>query len=219
MSHHHDHGHGGHDHEHAEAHDHSDDITPALQNLLYEQIDFSALLTLNEEDSASGRAICQKTWAQRMDPEPELKSAADEQILMIVPFTGQVRLHSILLRSSPSPAAPKTLKVFINAPDLDFSTATELAPTQKFDLVQTSEVQEFPVRRALFNTTRCLALFFEDNFSDGEEDVTRLSYLAFKGTYMKLNKEPVSVLFEAAANPADHKAIVGTKMGMGHQIQ
>ena len=85
MSHHHDHGHGGHDHEHAEAHDHSDDITPALQNLLYEQIDFSALLTLNEEDSASGRAICQKTWAQRMDPEPELKSAADEQILMSVP--------------------------------------------------------------------------------------------------------------------------------------
>jgi hypothetical protein len=64
-----------------------------------------------------------------------------------------------------------------------------------------------------------LALFFEDNFSNGEDDVTRLSYLAFKGTYMKLNKEPVSVLFEAAANPADHKAIVGTKMGMGHQIQ
>jgi len=219
MSCHDEHGHGGHDHEHAEAHDHSDDITPALQNLLYEQIDFSALRTLNEEDSSSGRAICQKTWAQRLDPEPELKSSADEQLLMIIPFTGQVRLHSILLRTSPSLSAPKTLKVFINDLDLDFGTASEKPPTQTFELSQTSEVQDVPVRRALFNTTRSLSLFFEDNFGDGEEDVTRITYLAFKGDYMKLNKEPVSVLFEAAANPADHKSIVGTKMGMGHQIQ
>jgi hypothetical protein len=92
MSHHHHHGHGhghGHDEEHAEAHnhihDHTDDLTPALQNLLYEQIDFSKLHTLNEEESNSGRAICQKTWAQRMDPQPELRSSADEQLLMIVP--------------------------------------------------------------------------------------------------------------------------------------
>jgi hypothetical protein len=93
MSHHHDHSHShghGHDDEHAEAHnhvhDHSDDITPALQNLLYEQIDFSKLHTLNEEDSNSGRAICQKTWAQRMEAEPELKSSADEQLIVVVPY-------------------------------------------------------------------------------------------------------------------------------------
>ncbi|KAF2803136.1 DUF1000-domain-containing protein [Mytilinidion resinicola] len=219
MSCHDEHGHGGHDHEHSEAHDHSDDITPALQNLLYDQIDFSALRTLNEEDSSSGRAICQKTWAQRLDPEPELLSSADEQLLMIVPFTGQVRLHSIIIRTSPSLSAPKTLKVFINDLDLDFGTATEKPPTQTFELSQTSEVQELPVRRALFNTTRSLSLFFEDNFSDGEEDVTRISYVAFKGDFMRLNREPVSVMFEAAANPADHKAIVGTKSGVGHQIQ
>lgn len=89
MSHHHDHDHG-HDDEHADAHnhihDHSDDITPALQNLLYEQVDFSKLVTLNEEESNSGRAICQKTWAERMELEPELKSSADEQLLMIVPY-------------------------------------------------------------------------------------------------------------------------------------
>ena len=86
---HHDHGHG-HDDEHADAHnhvhDHSDDITPALQNLLYEQVDFSKVQTYNEEESGSGRAICQKTWSQRLDAEPELKSSADEQLLMIVPY-------------------------------------------------------------------------------------------------------------------------------------
>jgi hypothetical protein len=87
MSHHH-HGHG-HDEEHAEAHnhvhDHDDDIVPALQNLLYEQIDFSKVQTLNEEESNSGRKIMQKTWAQRMENEPVLRSFADEQLLIIVP--------------------------------------------------------------------------------------------------------------------------------------
>ncbi|KAF2750392.1 DUF1000-domain-containing protein [Sporormia fimetaria CBS 119925] len=221
MSHHHHHHH--HDDEHAEAHnhvhDHDDDITPALQNLLYEQIDFSKLQTLNEDESNSGRAICQKTWVQRMEPEPELKSSADEQLLMILPFTGQVRLHSILIRTSNSPSCPRTLKVFVNDDGMDFDTASEKKPTQELSVAQTSEVQEIPVKRALFNTTRSLALFFEDNWSGGDEDVTRISYLAFKGDYMKLNKEPVSVLYEAAANPQDHKAIVGTGLGVGRQIQ
>jgi hypothetical protein len=88
MSHNHDHD-NGHDEEHAEAHnhvhDHDDDIVPALQNLLYEQIDFSKVQTLNEDDSGTGKKILQKTWAQRMNTEPELKSFADEQLLMIVP--------------------------------------------------------------------------------------------------------------------------------------
>jgi hypothetical protein len=219
MSHDHSHCHDEH-HDHAgDGHDHTDDITPALQNLLYEQIDFSKLVTLNEDESNSGRAICQKTWAQRLDPEPELKSSADEQLLMIVPFTGQVRLHSILIRTSPSPSCPKTLKVFLNADAMDFDTASDATPTQELSISQTSEVQEIPVKRAHFNTTHSLALFFEDNWSAGEEEETRISYLAFKGDFMKLNKEPVSVMYEAAANPSDHKTIVGIGEGVGRSIQ
>ncbi|PVI03188.1 DUF1000-domain-containing protein [Periconia macrospinosa] len=222
MSHHHDHHHG-HDEEHAEGHnhvhDHSDDITPALQNLLYEQIDFSKLQTLNEDEANSGRKICQKTWAQRMDLEPELKSSTDEQLLMIVPFTGQVRLHSILIRTSPTESSPKTLKLFINDDSIDFSTASDKPPTQEVSISQTAEVQEIPVKRAKFNTTRILTLFFEDNWSDGEEDVTRISYLGFKGDFMKLNKEPISFLYEAAANPGDHKMVAGVKEGLGRSIQ
>lgn len=85
MSHHHqdhDHGHG---HDHAEGHDHSDDLTPALQNLLYDQIEFDKVVTLNETTPESGRKIVRKTWAQRLEVEPELESDADEQLLMTVP--------------------------------------------------------------------------------------------------------------------------------------
>jgi len=133
-------------------------------------------------------------------------------------FTAQVRLHSILIRTSPSSSAPRTLKLYINRDDLDFDAASTLPPTQTFSLSQTSEVQEVPVKRALFNTTRSLDLFFEDNWSAGEEDVTRVSYLGFKGEWMALNREAVSFLYESAANPSDHKMVAGVRGGVGNTL-
>lgn len=232
MSH---HDHHGHDH----SHDQDDHGLPSDQeyqttpaNLLYEQLDFPKVTTLNEEQPGSGEGILKKTWAQKLEADPVLESDADEQLLMTVPyelrinfhvtlliemhdrFTGQVRLQSILLRTSDSPSAPSTLKIFINNDDLDFPTASELSATQKFELARTNDIQEHPVKRALFNNTRSLSLFFGENFSQGDEDVTRLYYVAFKGEFMKLSKEPVSVLYEAAANPADHKPIVSASKGV-----
>lgn len=73
------------------------------------------------------------------------------------------------------------------------------------------------MKRALFGKVQSLTLFFEDNFGDGEEDVTRLTYLGFKGEWMQLGRAPTNILYEAAANPSDHK-LKGTevnKMGSG----
>jgi hypothetical protein len=75
---HHDHSHGG-------EHDHSDDITPALQFSLYQHIKFDEITTLNEARYGSGKEVVKKTWADRMAPEPEVESDADEQLLMNVP--------------------------------------------------------------------------------------------------------------------------------------
>lgn len=86
MSHCHDeHSHHGHDHSEGAAHDHTDDITPALQNHIYEQIDFGAINTFNEAQSRSGAKIVQKTWMERLIAEPELTSDTDEQLLMHIP--------------------------------------------------------------------------------------------------------------------------------------
>ncbi|KAK5120540.1 hypothetical protein LTR85_006196 [Meristemomyces frigidus] len=219
MSHcHEEHGHHGHDHSEGAAHDHTDDITPALQNHIYKQVDFSAINTLNESESGAGANVVQKMWTERLEPEPELCSDADEQLLMHVPFTAQVRLHSILIRTSATDSAPQTLKVYLNRDDLDFSTASSLQPTQTLELAQTNDVQEVPVKRALFNTVRSLDLFFEDNWSQGEEDVTRVSYIGFKGEWMKLSREPVNFLYEAAANPSDHKMVSGVGTMLGSNI-
>ncbi|EMD01275.1 hypothetical protein BAUCODRAFT_204619 [Baudoinia panamericana UAMH 10762] len=218
MSHCHDEHDHNHDHSEGAAHDHSDDLTPALQNHIYEQIDFSAINTLNESSPRAGSKVVQKTWAERMNSEPELSSDADEQLLMHIPFTAQIRLHSILLRTSATDSAPQTLKVYLNRDDLDFGTVSSLQPTQTLELAQTNELQEVPVKRALFNTVRSLDLFFEDNWGQGEEDITRISYIGFKGEWMKLSREPVNFLYEAAANPSDHKMISGIGERVGSNI-
>jgi hypothetical protein len=225
-----EHDHLGQDHDHS-AHDHSDDIVPALQYSLYQHIDFDRITTLNEAQVHSGKNIVKKTWAERLQVQPELESDADEQLLMHIPFvypiatkvtllipksfTGQIKLHSILLRTSPSDCAPLTLKIFINRDDVDFGAASELSPVQEFSLSQTSEIQEITVKRALFGKVQNITLFVEDNYGD---EVTRISYLGFKGDFMQLGRAPTDILYEAAANPADHK-VKGTDVNqMGSSL-
>ncbi|KAB5585923.1 PITH domain-containing protein [Coniochaeta sp. 2T2.1] len=218
MSHHCHDEHAGHGHDHDHEHDHSDDITPAVQFSLYEYINFDDINTLNEAQYGSGKAIVKKTWAERLTDEPELASDADEELLINIPFTGQIKLHSILLRTSNSDSAPKTLKVIINRDDVDFGVAAEAEGTQTFELSRTSEVQELPVKRAKFSAVRRLSLFFPDNFGDGDEDVTRIGYVGFRGEWMQLGRAPTNIIYEAAANPSDHK-VKGTNVNaMGSHI-
>ena len=88
MSHHHDHSHshsddGDHGHDHS--HDHDDETEPALRSLIWKQIDFDNIRCLNESVTDAGRKVVEKTWRQRLEPEPELVSDADEQLIVFVP--------------------------------------------------------------------------------------------------------------------------------------
>lgn len=100
---------------------------------------------------------------------------------------------------------------------MDFSTASELHPTQTIEVPQPvpgADVFELPLNRAHWNATTSVTLFIEDNWSDGEEDVTKVGYVGFKGQFMKLTREPINFLYEAAANPQDHVSIPGVS-GVG----
>ena len=117
-----------------------------------------------------------------------------------------LKLHAILIRASNSDSCPQNLKVYHNRDDLDFSTASDLEPTQTLTVSQTNDVQELPVKRAKFGNTYNLTLFMEGNYGD---EVTRVYWIGFKGEFTELNREPVEVLYEKAANPKDHELIAG----------
>jgi hypothetical protein len=124
-------------------------------------------------------------------------------------FSGSCKIYSLVIRTSDTPSAPRKLKLFRNREDLDFGAASDAKATQVIDLPRSNDIAEIQLNRALWNTTTSIDLFFEDNHSDGDEDVTHVYYLGFKGDFMALNREPISVLYEAAANPKDHKVIQG----------
>ena len=96
---------------------------------------------------------------------------------------------------------------------MDFSAASDQDPTQTLTLPQSSDVQDVPVKRQFFGNTYCLTLFVEDNYGN---DVTEIFYLGFKGDFTKLNREPIEVLYEKAANPRDHAPIVGVNEMAAH---
>lgn len=90
MSHHDDHsGHGDHSHNHShdhgdDGHDHTDEIEPALQTLIWKQIDFDNVRTLNESEPDAGLKVVKKTWQQRLVAQPELVSDAGKLLIRVV---------------------------------------------------------------------------------------------------------------------------------------
>jgi hypothetical protein len=102
--------HDGHQHhgDGASVHDHSDDVIPALQSLLYDKVDFGNIRTLNETTTGSGAAVVKKPWADRLTPEPELESSADEQLLMFIPYARPhpLPIHSFLVVMASNPSQP-----------------------------------------------------------------------------------------------------------------
>lgn len=96
MSHNHSHDHAqSHSHDGYE-HEHSDETPPALQSLIWKQIDFDNIRTLNESQINAGQAIIQKTWQNRLASEPELVSEADEQLIVFVPYRDQSSVKLLL---------------------------------------------------------------------------------------------------------------------------
>ena len=87
MSHeHHGHSHDNHHHhDDHDAHDHGHDVEPALQSLLWTQIEFQKISTMNESIRDSGMKVVRKTWDERLNHSPVLVSDADEQLLIMIP--------------------------------------------------------------------------------------------------------------------------------------
>ncbi|KAI9004040.1 galactose-binding domain-like protein [Gaertneriomyces semiglobifer] len=208
----HDHGgHGGHNHDHD--HDH-DGPARGDEYSLYQQVDIDNIRCLNESEEGTAKQVF-KSWDERFDGAKFVESDIDEQLLIIIPFTANIKLKSISILTSPSASsssdidshAPSILKAYINADHLDFSTADSTAATQEWELVRPSDIPrnqipEYPTRIAKFSNVKSLALYIPANFG---AETTRITYIGLKGEWTKLTRDPVITIYEAAANPADHK--------------
>lgn len=144
MPHSHDHGCS---HE-ASSSDHSPEM--GIEYSLYQKIDMENLEVLNEETEGTGKTIF-KPFEERLDFSRFVISDADEELLINIPFTGNVKLKGIIIIGADDETHPKRLRMwdllakqrnpitlsllcsFKNRPKMTFDD-TGCCPEQEFEL-------------------------------------------------------------------------------------
>ena len=193
-----------HDHDHDHDHDHQHEASEETDEAqsLYKYIDVQRIRTLNATDGC-----IVKPWRERWSVLPECQSDSDEQVILIIPFLASVKISSLLIRTPNTTAAPREIKLFGKEVDFD----TEVKPLQTLECVDhqhASDVIEYPLQTRQFTNISQLTLFVTSNYG---ADTTSLWYLGIRGQMITLRQDaPVSIVYEAQANPKDH-AVKGTE--------
>lgn len=101
------HSHDGCSHE-ASNSDHSPEM--GIEYSLYQKIDMENLEVLNEAEEGSGKTIF-KPFEERLDFSRFVISDADEELLINIPFTGNVKLKGIIIIGADDETHPKRLRM------------------------------------------------------------------------------------------------------------
>ncbi|EJD06680.1 DUF1000-domain-containing protein [Fomitiporia mediterranea MF3/22] len=206
------HNHSDHSDCHDEAHDHDhDDIseTGPADNL-YPYIDLQNIVALNITDDTPGKAVI-KPWHERQDETVWVESDADDQIIFRIPFTGSVKLRSVLLKCGPGEQTPARLCLFANEDNVDFSDIAEKEPHQEFAVPQSRDIGEYAVKASKFSNLSSLTIFFPE--AQGG-DSTKVFYIGLRGSWSARKRDAVITVYESQANLADHEKIQGTDGGV-----
>eukprot|EP01094_Clydonella_sp_ATCC50884_P019742 TRINITY_DN3929_c2_g1_i1.p1 TRINITY_DN3929_c2_g1~~TRINITY_DN3929_c2_g1_i1.p1 ORF type:complete len:210 (+),score=83.28 TRINITY_DN3929_c2_g1_i1:172-801(+) len=157
---------------------------------------------LNESETGAIRRVF-KPFDQRMDRELFVESDADEQLLVHIPFTGQVKVKSICVGGGPEGTHPSRMKVWVNKEHMDFEAAEGSEPTQEWELAEDFDcLIHYPTKLFKFQNVSSLTLFFPENFG---ADTSIIYYIALTGEFLPFKREAVTAVYEARALPSDHK--------------
>lgn len=141
---------------------------------LAEEVNKKDCECLNQASTRTLSAV----WA---DDDSFLESDCDEQLIIQIPFNNPVKLHSLRIRASGG-TAPKSLKLFLTQPSLDFDDAESLVPDMELELTrsQLDGTTFIPVKYIKFQNVFHLTVFIGTN--QGDEETTRIEYLELVGT-------------------------------------
>ncbi|KAK7044698.1 DUF1000-domain-containing protein [Favolaschia claudopus] len=168
---------------------------------LYGFIDKDNVHGLNLAVPEDAKALI-KPWDERESTSHYADSNVDDQIILHVPFTQNVRLKSILLKLGRGEVTPRHMRIYANYPTIvDFADAENTTPQLNISLLEgETGVVEYPLRVAAFANITSLSIFFSESVGG---DVSRIYYVGFKGESKSPKREISSKLEVPAANAAD----------------
>ncbi|ODN96527.1 thioredoxin [Cryptococcus wingfieldii CBS 7118] len=110
-----------------------------------------------------------------------LESDVDPELLISIPFQDPIKLKHISIFSGISPSqAPKTIKLFINQPNIGFDEADSLTPAQEIELTADQvKGDKIELRFVRFQNVRSLHILVKDNQED--EETTRIDSIDLFG--------------------------------------
>ncbi|KAF8484335.1 DUF1000-domain-containing protein [Gautieria morchelliformis] len=168
---------------------------------LYGVVDKDNVHGLNLDVPEQARHIV-KSWDEREDTTKFADSGVDDQVIIHVPFTQNVRVRSLLLKLGRGESTPLRLRIYANHPSIiDFSDAESTRPQLDINLLDGQiQVTEYPLRVAAFANINSLSLFFSESVG-GER--SRIFYVGFKGETTSPRKDTTKKIDLPAANAAD----------------
>ncbi|GME68822.1 hypothetical protein B5S31_g154 [[Candida] boidinii] len=220
-SHSHTHGGGSHNHDHAPP-----PIPTNPSQSLNSKIATTRLTALNLTNPQNELPKLFKSFDDKYSIKPEFKSDADNQLIIRIPFNGvTVKLYSIILRTnSNSDNCPRVIKLYKNNDHLDFDSTDSTKHTYEIEhseigfagssnsdddvFVNDDEFVEHFLPRHLFSNVTDLSIFFQNNWTDDDDENLIIYSLELRGEFKELTKDPIITMYESAANPADHKNIL-----------
>ncbi|ODV95528.1 hypothetical protein PACTADRAFT_3226 [Pachysolen tannophilus NRRL Y-2460] len=225
-------GHHGHNH-----HDHSHipQIPTLPSQSLYTKIDLSRVSGLNlanRNDSLSGLF---KNSETKYQIRPVFQTDLDNQLILNIPFTDNIKLYSIILRTNGNADhCPKNIKFFKNNDSIDFNNVNDIHSNHhcehplvgyfenveyeasndlvngrtQLEIREDSTFVEHHLPRHVFNNVNFLTIYFQNNWSNDDEEYLQLYSIEFRGEWSPLSKSHIITNYESAANPADHKNLL-----------
>lgn len=160
------------------------------------------LFCLNETVENSGRLVF-KSWEDKLDTTKCVESDADEELLINIPFTGDVKLKGIIVIGGEEGSHPDKVRLFKNRENMSFDD-TGSAADQEFSLVRDTDGSvQYSTKVVTFSSVRHLSLHFPSNFGD---DSTKIYYIGLAGEFSQATRVGVvNAVYEARPIPQDHK--------------
>ncbi|GMS91536.1 hypothetical protein PENTCL1PPCAC_13711, partial [Pristionchus entomophagus] len=169
-------------------------------------IDMDKVSILNEASANSGPNFL-KEWDDKMDRTRFLESDCDEELLINLPFKGNVRILGLCLIGEDGEQCPARIRLFKDREGMSFDDVAGLQPEQEIDLkADPTGSVDYPLKASKFNSLSHLSIHIDRNFGG---ETTKMYFLGLRGEYLEdFRQKVVIATYEARAIPKDHKGTI-----------